>query len=254
MHLNQPQKDDAVLGNQVSAPIDGVVLGGLSGVKKRLASVVVQQRTAALYEALNYAQEGLDLVIQALLDESEQVQQTACLLLQQLRPQPQIDQALVNFRYRSLRQLLTEKKWKQADQETTALMLGTCDRQNAGYLRLEDIETFPCSDLHTIDSLWLEYSQGRFGFSVQSQIWQAVGGTSNPDWNAWCGFGQRVGWYVKESWLWWNDLSFSLNAPVGHLPRGGAFIGWGLGDFWTGCRAFSALTLKLIECNVLQSE
>ncbi len=50
---------------------------------------------------------------------------------------------------------------------------------------------------------------------------------------------------LKGSWLWWNDLSFTLNAPVGHLPRGGAFMGWGLGDFWTGCKMLSSLTLKL---------
>ncbi len=247
---NQPKDYDAVLGRQVSAPAGGVVLGGLSGVKRRLASVVALQRATALADALNYGQEGLDLVIQALLDESEQVQQTACLLLQQLRTQPKVQQALEDFQYGTLRQLLAAGKWKEADQETTAVMLQVCDRKEAGYLSIQDLEAFPCPDLHTIDSLWLEYSQGRFGFSVQRHIWQTVGGTPEPDWNAWCRFGQCVGWYVKESWLWWNDLAFSLNAPVGHLPRGGAFIGWGLGDFWTGCRVFSALTSRLVECDL----
>jgi hypothetical protein len=247
---NQPRKDDAVLGNPVSVPTSGVVLGGLPGVKRRLASVVVQQKTAALAESLHYGQEGLNLVIQALLDESEQVQQTAFLLLQPLKAQPQVQQALKEFVYRPLRQFLAAGKWKEADLATTAMMLQVCDRQTAGYLSLQDIKTFPCPDLHTIDHLWLEYSHERFGFSVQRQIWQTIGGTSNPDWHVWCRFGQHVGWYVKESWLWWNDLNFSLHAPVGHLPRGGAFIGWGLGDFWTGCRAFSALSERLIQRNL----
>jgi hypothetical protein len=129
-------------------------------------------------------------------------------------------------------------------------MLQVCDRKQAGSLTPQDIETFPCPDLQAIDNLWLEYSKGRFGFSVQGHLWQTTGGGSNPDWNAWCRFGQHVGWYVKDSWLWWNDLTFSLNAPVGHLPRGGAFMGWGLGDFWTGCRAFSALSERLVQCNI----
>jgi hypothetical protein len=249
-NCNQPRKDDAVLGNQVSAPVGGAVLGGLLGVKRRLASVVVQQRIVALSEALNYGQDGLNLVIQALLDESEQVQQTACLLLQQLRTQPQVQQALDDFLYSPLRQLLAAGKWKDADLATTAVMLQVCDRKQAGSLTPQDIETFPCPDLQTIDNLWLEYSKGRFGFSVQGHLWQTAGGNSNPDWNAWCRFGQHVGWYVRDSWLWWNDLTFSLNAPVGHLPRGGAFMGWGLGDFWTGCRAFSALSERLVQCNI----
>jgi hypothetical protein len=247
---NQPNEYDAVLGNQVSAPVGGAVLGGLLGVKRRLASVVVQQRIVALSEALNYGQDGLNLVIQALLDESEQVQQTACLLLQQLRTQPQVQQALDDFLYHPLRQCLAAGKWKEADRVTTAVMLQVCDRKQVGHLTPQDIETFPCPDLQTIDNLWLEYSKGRFGFSVQGHLWQTAGGNSNPDWNAWCRFGQHVGWYVRDSWLWWNDLTFSLNAPVGHLPRGGAFMGWGLGDFWTGCRAFSALSERLVQCNI----
>ncbi|HEY9636658.1 MAG TPA: GUN4 domain-containing protein [Coleofasciculaceae cyanobacterium] len=247
---NQPKDHDAVLGRQIAAPTGSVVLGGLFGVKRRFASEVVPQRAAVLSEALNYGQEGLELVIQALLDEAEQVRQTAYILLQPLRTQPHVGKALDDFQYLSLRQLLAAGKWKEADQETTAVMLRICKCKKAGYLNVEDIETFPCSDLSIIDNLWLEYSQGRFGFSVQSHIWQTIGGNSNPDWNAWCRFGKQVGWYVKESWLWWNDLTFSLHAPVGHLPRGGAFIGWGLGDFWTGCRVFSALSLRLVQCDL----
>jgi hypothetical protein len=36
-------------------------------------------------------------------------------------------------------------------------------------------------------------------------------------------------------------LTYVGRAPKGHLPRGGAFIGWGLGNFWTGCRMLSAM-------------
>jgi hypothetical protein len=47
---------------------------------------------------------------------------------------------------------------------------------NNGYLDIESIEKFPCTDLGTIDQLWVKYSYGRFGFSVQKRIWESVGG------------------------------------------------------------------------------
>lgn len=63
---HQPRDDDAVLGRQVTAPASGAVLGGLEGVKQRLASTTVSQRVAALKEALNYGKAGLNLVIDIL--------------------------------------------------------------------------------------------------------------------------------------------------------------------------------------------
>ena len=50
------------------------------------------------------------------------------------------------------------------------------DREQKGYLYLEDLRQFPCADLRVIDQLWVRYSNGRFGFSVQKQIWVEVGG------------------------------------------------------------------------------
>ena len=76
---NQPKDFDVVLGGQVPAPVGGVVLGGLAGVEQRFRSGVVEHRIAALTEALNYGDAGLELVIQALDDEAEQVRDFACL-------------------------------------------------------------------------------------------------------------------------------------------------------------------------------
>lgn len=78
---NQPRDYDAVLGGQTPPPVQGVVLGGIEGVKRRLASPTVEARIAALSEALNYGEAGLDLVIKTLQDSSEQVQRSAASLL-----------------------------------------------------------------------------------------------------------------------------------------------------------------------------
>ena len=43
------------------------------------------------------------------------------------------------------------------------------------------MKNFPCQDLGTIDKLWVEYSDGKFGFSVQKKIYQDLGGTKDYD-------------------------------------------------------------------------
>ncbi len=94
-NLNQPKNDDAVLGGQIPAPADGGVLGGIAGVKRHLASTIIGQRVAALYQALNYGEAGLELVIQALEDKSKQVQQVAQNLLFEKRANPKVRQVLL---------------------------------------------------------------------------------------------------------------------------------------------------------------
>lgn len=78
---NQPREYDAVRGGQNLIPVNAAVLGGLPGVKSRLASPIVEVRIAALSEALKYGEAGLDLIIQALHDESIQLKFTAYSLL-----------------------------------------------------------------------------------------------------------------------------------------------------------------------------
>ena len=58
-----------------------LVLGGVVGVKRHLTSPVVEARVTALSDALNYGKAGLDLVIGALNDSSQQVQLSASRLL-----------------------------------------------------------------------------------------------------------------------------------------------------------------------------
>jgi len=124
-----------------------------------------------------------------------------------------------NVDYTRLRDLLADGKWKEADEETLAVMLKATGREKEGYLDSESIETFPCADLRTIDRLWVKYSEGRFGFSVQKRIWESVGGKPGEyDEEIYRKLANRVGWRVKEEWLNYSDLTFFLNAPQGHLP------------------------------------
>ncbi len=91
--------------------------------------------------------------------------------------------------YTQLQGLLKKGQWKEADQETLNVMLKAADRISENWLNSESIKNFPCTDLRTIDQLWIKYSKGRFGFSVQKKIWQEVNGNYGA-------FGDRVGWRV----------------------------------------------------------
>ncbi|MFB2922542.1 protein kinase domain-containing protein [Aerosakkonema funiforme] len=85
--------------------------------------------------------------------------------------------------YRKLRDLLKAGNWKEADEETGRVMLKAAGREKEGWLDDESINKFPCTDLRTIDRLWVKYSKGRFGFSVQKRIWESVGGKPGEyDW------------------------------------------------------------------------
>ncbi len=118
-----------------------------------------------------------------------------------------------------MRDLLAAGKWKEADEETTNCMLKAAKRKKKGWLRVRDINNFPCEDLRTIDQLWVKYSNGKFGFSVQKQIYQSLSGTRQYDRKLWEAFGDKVGWYQGGEWFRYDDLTFSLDTHyMGHLP------------------------------------
>jgi serine/threonine protein kinase len=131
----------------------------------------------------------------------------------------------VGMDYTNLQNLLAAKKWREADEETARVMLKVAGREKEGGLNTESIDNFPCEDLRTIDQLWVKYSNGRFGFSVQKRIYKSLGGTREYDSEVWEKFGDKVGWRKKNKWLCDKDFTFSEKAPEAHLPHGG---GW----FW----------------------
>lgn len=140
--------------------------------------------------------------------------------------------------YTPLRDLLIAQKWKEADEETAKVMLKAAGREKRGWIDEEDIRKLSCTDLCTIDQLWVKYSKGHFGFSVQKQIWESIGGRSGHyDYETYTTFSNRVGWREKGGWIPYSNSTFTLNAPQGYLPFfvGGGLVGWGwvLGGVWS---------------------
>lgn len=104
----QPSSSDAILGGQTPPPVTGAILGGLAGAKQRMESQTIAARLAALSEALQYGEQGIELGLEALQDPSPQVQQLACRLLRQ---HEQGAQALLD--HQPLSYFTTLANWRQ---------------------------------------------------------------------------------------------------------------------------------------------
>ncbi len=125
--------------------------------------------------------------------------------------------------YTRLRDLLKAQDWHAADKETYEVMIRAVGKKPGNRFYSDELLNFPCRDLRTIDRLWVEYSQGKFGFSVQKEIWQSCGSPteSNNNWKRFC---VVVGWRSKgilgmgAKELLYTEHTFDLTAPRGHLP------------------------------------
>jgi hypothetical protein len=108
--------------------------------------------------------------------------------------------------YTNLERFLKSGSLKSANKETKLLI----QQLSSG-----NLITIGSAELQMIDRLWVKYSNGLFGFSVQKQILREAQGDLREFW-------RRVVWLNRFSI--WSDkdlesgLIFSVNAPKGHLP------------------------------------
>lgn len=270
-NLQQPREYDAVLGGNSPSMEGAAILGGIEGVKLRLQNPDAKVRIAALEQALNYGEQGLDLVITGLKDESVEVQNVAYFLLK-FRKEIKVKQALIIFDksqlksaynkdYTTLLNLLADENWKEADAETGRVMLSIANSirpaRYRNYFHVYAMPKFPCEDLRTIDQLWVKYSDGHFGLSVQKKIYQGLVGTRDYDSiniiekeKIRDNFYDLVGWRDKRGYLAsaLYDITFEKTAKQGHLPTI-ALLG---GDNFrlNGCINIRCLTSRLTDCQI----
>lgn len=126
------------------------------------------------------------------------------------------------YKYKKLHDLLASENLREADWETIRVIQTITGQPDLEAITPDDMRRFPCDELRVIDSLWTNYSKGRFGFSVQMQIYQSVGGsldtTVNQDNTVIERFGESTGWRVGGKWQKCDDLDYTLAAPRGCHP------------------------------------
>lgn len=119
-----------------------------------------------------------------------------------------------NIDYTPLETLLKAQDFQAADQMTLEKLceLAGVETTQRKWLYFTEVENFPVTDLQTIDKLWLNYSEGKFGFSVQREIWLSLGKNWEKLW-------PKIGWKSGNNWTRYpNEFIWNLSAPKGHLP------------------------------------
>ena len=173
------------------------------------------------------------------------------------------DAAGSDSKFQELERLLTsaangdESMWPRADQETWSLLLRSTNRDKIGHwwnlppdegVDLAIIAKIPCADLQEIDQLWVKYSKGKFGFSVQREIYLECGKPERSNYGAWTEFGKRVGWYRIDRWIMRQEAQFSSSAPRGGFPVTGVFNVLSCSDWSVALTGLAGLFARLEVC------
>jgi hypothetical protein len=127
-------------------------------------------------------------------------------------------------RYKALLNYLANGRWREADEETSNVMVEVAGQKDRGYLDIEDIKKFPCEDLQIIDQLWVKFSGGHFGFSVQKQIYVETGNKPDGQYyeKGYERFGDRVGWRGERGLEITTDFPNGFASPaLAEYPKSG---------------------------------
>ncbi|NEO84997.1 MAG: GNAT family N-acetyltransferase [Spirulina sp. SIO3F2] len=152
-------------------------------------------------------------------------------------PEPQMDYEPL---WAQVSQALSQQQWQAADLRSAQLLVAIAQRERQGYLSPEDVAVLPPELLLRLDELWLEASEGHFGLSVQKQHHIALSGNRARITQVWPKLATELGWcQFGDQWLTYEELSFDLDAPQGHLPVLGDGLVWFVGG-WSG--AFEGFT------------
>lgn len=116
--------------------------------------------------------------------------------------------------YTSLQQLLVKRDFESADRltlEKLCELAGRADREKK-WLYFSEVAKFPITDLQTINNLWFIHSQGKFGFSVQRELWLSLSKNWEKLW-------PLIGWKTGRNWTRYpQEFTWTMDAPKGHLP------------------------------------
>ena len=129
--------------------------------------------------------------------------------------------------YVPLATMLATGDFQGADQFTRDALIkiagdGATKRE---YVYFTEVANIPSTDLCTVERLWLQFSEGAFGYSVQKRVWDIEKGDFDK-------FIRRIGWTTVENdserklrWYGQSEFIYTLKAPKGHLPLTSALRG-----------------------------
>ncbi len=117
--------------------------------------------------------------------------------------------------YDELQTLLIKQEYQSADKLTMQKLCELAGERamQRKWVYFTEVSQFPTTDLKTIDTLWRIYSEDRFGWSKQHELWMRLG----QDWER---LWTQLIWKSSEgAWTRYpTEFIWDLSAPVGHLP------------------------------------
>lgn len=126
--------------------------------------------------------------------------------------------------YEPLREALKEQDFLKADDIHRKKLIEVAGEaaQERGWVWFSEVGEIPIEDMQTFDELWKAGSRGKFGFSVQRQVWRAC----NEQWSK---FFLAIDWLQGENLnyrAWPAEFVYDLDtACKGHLPLTNALRG-----------------------------
>ncbi|MFN7677816.1 MAG: GUN4 domain-containing protein [Cyanobacteriota bacterium] len=120
----------------------------------------------------------------------------------------------VAINYAPLQRHLLLQEFEEADRRTSVHLrqLAGAAAEKRGYVYFSEVAAMPALDLQSLDRLWIAYSLGRFGFSVQGRLLRLCE-------NRWDLLWPRLGWKRDGVWTRYpSAFTWSLEAPEGHMP------------------------------------
>ena len=203
----------------------------LVNLRSQLQGDSLKKQLSAVHELLALGQEGIEVLTTTLADRKAEratvldgkifqviyaTQQDGLReFLAQNWPQGRLEmQSELGVDYEPLQRLLIEQDFEEADRVTLAKLceLAGPTAVKRKWVYFTEVEQFPVVDLQTIDRLWLIYSEGKFGFSVQRRLWLSLA-------QNWDKFWPRIAWKDDNIWTRYpGGFIWDLSAPDGHLP------------------------------------
>lgn len=128
--------------------------------------------------------------------------------------------------YTKLANLLAKQRLKAADRETSDKLFWLAKGNPDEYLPKGNMKMIPCKDLRTINNLWLSYSKGKYGFSVQQKLYEQIykevsrkPKILSVESEVYDRFARRVDWTARDdARLNYDPLIINSRGGEGHLP------------------------------------
>jgi hypothetical protein len=132
----------------------------------------------------------------------------------------------VETKLQKLKELLSAKKWEEADDLSYQVMLEIAGpkSQKEGRFITGEWEVFSCPELEKIDEMWSQASNGKFGFRAQREIFDSVNQNA-------ISYYDKIGWKKENTNVWLVEWQYKkgqvfytkkpdFNKPLLELPKG----------------------------------